>query len=57
MFRKPACWLPLCLVACLLLLAGEAGAQLRIPLPKRSKATPVQKLNREGVKAIQHHDY
>jgi Flp pilus assembly protein TadD len=45
----------LCLAA--LLLAGQAGAQLRITLPKRSKATPVQKLNREGVKAIQHHNY
>lgn len=56
MSRKPACWLLLCVTAGLLL-AGEAGAQLRITLPKRSKATPVQKLNREGVRAIQHHDY
>jgi Flp pilus assembly protein TadD len=56
MSRKPARWLLLCL-AVGLLLAGDAGAQLRIPLPKRSKATPVQKLNREGVKAIRHHDY
>ncbi|HSB75717.1 MAG TPA: tetratricopeptide repeat protein, partial [Terriglobales bacterium] len=56
MFHKPACGLFLCLTAALLL-SGEAGAQLRITLPKRSKATPVQKLNREGVKAIQHHDY
>lgn len=35
------------------LLAGD----LRIPLPKKSKYTPVQKLNRDGVKAIEHHDY
>src|SRR5690349_24091419 len=48
MFRKPACWLLLCVTAGLLL-AGEAAGQLRITLPKRSKATPVQKLNREGV--------
>ncbi|HEV2117229.1 MAG TPA: hypothetical protein VGR48_14455, partial [Terriglobales bacterium] len=56
MFRKLACWLLLSLVAGVLL-AGQAGAQLRITLPKRTKATPVQKLNREGVKAIAHHDY
>jgi Flp pilus assembly protein TadD len=56
MFRKSACWLLLCVVAGLLL-AGQAGAQLRITLPKRSKPTPVQKLNREGVNAVRHHDY
>src|SRR5690348_12453843 len=56
MFRKPACWLLLCVTAGLLL-AGEAAGQLRITLPKRSKATPVQKLNREGVNAVRHHDY
>ena len=56
MFRKPACWLLLCLTAGFLL-AGEAAGQLRITLPKHSKPTPVQKLNREGVKAIEHHDY
>ncbi|MGE5204736.1 MAG: tetratricopeptide repeat protein, partial [Chlamydiota bacterium] len=55
MLRKAACWLWLCLAA--LLLVGEAGAQLRVTLPKRSKSTPVQKLNREGVKAVKHHDY
>jgi Flp pilus assembly protein TadD len=56
MLRKPACWLLLC-VTVGLLLAGEAAGQLRVTLPKRSKPTPVQKLNREGVKAIEHHDY
>src|SRR5260370_28672079 len=30
---------------------------LRLTLPKRSKSTPVQNLNRDGVKAIQKHDY
>ncbi len=41
-----------------LLLAGTARARdLRITLPKRSKPTPVQKLNQEGVKAIQKHNY
>ena len=34
-----------------------AHADLRITLPKRSKPTPVQKLNRDGVKAIQKHHY
>ena len=41
-----------------LLLAGSANAgDLRITLPKRSKPTPVQKLNQEGVRAIQKHKY
>jgi Flp pilus assembly protein TadD len=56
MLRKLACWLLLSLAAGVLL-AGQAGAQLHITLPKRSKPTPVQKLNREGVQAIEHHDY
>jgi Flp pilus assembly protein TadD len=34
-----------------------AGAQLRITVPKRSKATPVQQLNIDGVKAVRKHDY
>jgi Flp pilus assembly protein TadD len=37
--------------------ALHAAAQdLRVPLPKRSKFTPVQQLNRDGVKALQKHD-
>lgn len=31
--------------------------EVRIPLPKRSHATPVQNLNREGVRALEKHDY
>lgn len=30
--------------------------QLRLPLPKKSRYTPVQQLNRDGVKALQKHD-
>ncbi|HWS18390.1 MAG TPA: hypothetical protein VN223_10250, partial [Candidatus Elarobacter sp.] len=30
--------------------------QLRIPLPKKSKFTPVQQLNRDGVAALKKHD-
>lgn len=37
------------------LVSGEAQ-QLRIPLPKKSKYTPVQQLNRDGVKALQKHN-
>ncbi len=41
-----------------LLLAGSAKAgDLRITLPKRTKPTPVQKLNQEGVRAVQKHRY
>src|SRR5207244_3370478 len=42
-------------VLALSLLVGVAHADLRITLPKRTKPTPVQKLNQDGVKAIQHH--
>src|SRR6185437_112218 len=41
-------------VAVLFVSLAHAGG-LRITIPKRSKPTPVQKLNREGVKEIQHH--
>ena len=35
----------------------QAGAQqIRIPLPKKSKYTPVQALNRDGVAALKKHD-
>jgi Flp pilus assembly protein TadD len=41
------------------LLAATAcfAGDLRIPLPKSSKPTPVQKLNQQGVAAVQKHDY
>jgi len=41
------------LISSLALNAGD----LRIPLPKKSKYTPVQALNRDGVKAVEKHDY
>ena len=37
------------------LLAVSGAQEVRIPLPKKSKYTPVQKLNREGVEALQKH--
>src|ERR1051326_1162879 len=41
----------------LLSAAMQAGAQeIRIPLPKKSKYTPVQALNRDGVAALKKHD-
>jgi len=39
------------------LLAGAQDGSVRIRLPKRSTTTPVQKLNRDGVKALEKHDY
>lgn len=47
---------PVALV-CAALVASAAAGDLRITLPKRSKPTPVQNLNRDGVKAVEHHDY
>jgi Flp pilus assembly protein TadD len=43
------------LLAVLISLGHIAAQDLRIKIPKRTEATPVQKLNREGVKEIQHH--
>lgn len=44
-------------LACFAVLTvGAAGKDLRIKLPKRTEATPVQKLNRDGVKALQKND-
>ena len=43
-----------------LLLASLLHAEektLRISIPKRTKPTPVQALNRDGVKAVEKHDY
>ena len=43
-----------------LLLASLLHAEektLRISIPKRTKPTPVQTLNRDGVKAVEKHDY
>ncbi|HWR36421.1 MAG TPA: tetratricopeptide repeat protein [Clostridia bacterium] len=41
-----------------LALATTASAgDFRLKIPKRSKPTPVQKLNQDGVKAVQKHDY
>ncbi len=49
---------PLVVSLLLLLLVSTAVAgDLRITLPKRSKPTPVQKFNQEGVKAIKKHKY
>jgi Flp pilus assembly protein TadD len=47
------------LLALLILSLGFVSAeaqQLRLPLPKTSKYTPVQKLNRDGVRALEKHD-
>src|SRR5580698_6613571 len=39
-------------------LAGSASAgDVRISIPKHTKPTPVQKLNQEGVKEVQKHQY
>lgn len=37
-------------------LMSSQAQQLRLPLPKKSKYTPVQQLNRDGVKALQKHE-
>ena len=46
-----------CTLLLSLLLPSLASADFRINLPKRTKPTKVQQLNRDGVKAVQKHDY
>jgi Flp pilus assembly protein TadD len=41
----------------LLMSANVWAGEFRLSLPKRSKPTPVQKLNQDGVKACQKHDF
>jgi Flp pilus assembly protein TadD len=53
---RPRSLVGACVVLILASLSLSAG-DLRIPLPKRSKYTPVQALNRDGVKAVQNHQY
>ena len=54
----PRFWsLVLCLTVLAALPIALAAQDVRITIPKRSKPTPVQKLNQDGVKAIKKHDY
>jgi len=41
----------------LCLAQGAKAGDIRITIPKRSRLTPVQQLNREGVEAVNKHDY
>lgn len=49
---KRLCWLAAVMTASLLEVGGAHAADLVIRIPKRSKATPVQSLNQEGVEAL-----
>lgn len=53
LLHKCRLFMPFAVVVIFASLAQAGG--VRISIPKRSDATPVQKLNREGVKEIQHH--
>src|ERR1700719_48105 len=53
LLHKRRLFMPFAVVALWASLAQAQG--VRISIPKRSDATPVQKLNREGVKEIQRH--
>lgn len=44
------------LLLAILLAVASAHADINIKLPKRTKPTPVQSLNQEGVKALEHND-
>ena len=52
--RSP--WLMLVALSVLSMAMAAAAQEIRIPLPKKSKYTPVQALNRDGVAALKKHD-
>jgi Flp pilus assembly protein TadD len=55
---RPSRWRLLLVTAVLGMLAQSALAgDLKITLPKRSRLTPVQRLNQEGVEAVRKHQY
>jgi Flp pilus assembly protein TadD len=56
-FRSSASLLRVVVIVLAFSAAGAYAKDLRITLPKRTKPTPVQQLNRDGVKAIEKHDY
>ncbi len=45
-----------CLAMLYMFAAPAASQEKHLPLPKRSSYTPVQQLNRDGVRALQRHD-
>lgn len=51
------CFGAACLSAALLMAVPSPAQEMHLKLPKRSHATPVQKLNQDGVKAVEKHDY
>lgn len=58
MLRRPLWFLAVMVLSMLAAsLPARAGDVVRITIPKRSKLTPVQRLNREGVEAVKKHDY
>jgi Flp pilus assembly protein TadD len=57
MARKPSRLLALTVLAALAGMHPSWAKDLKITIPKRSQMTPVQRLNREGVEAIQKKNY
>ncbi len=49
-------WIGLVALLCALTIAASAK-DVRLSIPKRTKPTPVQKLNQDGVRAVEKHDY
>jgi len=57
MFAKRLSWLAIIVVIVGFVAQNARAGDLKLTLPKRSHLTPVQRLNREGVDAIQKHNY
>ena len=57
MFAKRLSWLAIIVVIVGFVAQNARAGDVKLTLPKRSHLTPVQRLNREGVDAIQKHNY
>src|SRR5215471_18289679 len=57
MLLKPRSILVLTIASLGLSLSQAIASDIKINIPRRSKLTPVQRLNREGVEAVRKHNY
>src|SRR5215472_7231010 len=55
--KAPWRWVGIPLLLLWAFMATAGAGDVRVSIPKRTKPTPVQKLNQEGVQAVQKHAY
>src|SRR5579863_2905839 len=61
LLKRRITWIPVTTILAVAMLGSQFARgedrKISISIPKRSKLTPVQRLNREGVEALQKHKY